>query len=107
MDTKFSLIKITIQQDDGSSIVFSAKFKTDVQYSIVSDCLNYAVNTYGKVYRIKKKDGQCKIERTSLKPFKNRANKGYNIVDLYENGKRKRKHQKVIDKNRQFDIIDT
>lgn len=26
-----------------------------------------------------------------MKPFKNRANKGYNIVYLYENGKRKRK----------------
>lgn len=91
MTENTSMIKITIQQDDGSQIIFSAKFKTNVQYSIVSDCHNYVVNTYGKVYHIKNKDGRNKIERTSLKPFKNRANKGYNIVYLYENGKRKRK----------------
>ena len=43
------------------------------------------------MYRVKNEDGQGKLDKTSLKPFKNRPQKGYNLVDLYENGKRKRK----------------
>lgn len=84
-------IKIILPQDNGNTITLSAQYETDVLYNFVNDNKNYVVNTYGEVYRVKYKDGQCKLDKTSLKPFKNRPKKGYNIVYLYENGKRKRK----------------
>ena len=85
-----SIITIILPQDNGETMIITIPCETDVLYNFVNDNKNYVVNTCGKVYHVKYKDGQCRLDKTSLKQSKNRSKKGYNIVYLYENGKRKK-----------------